>query len=61
LTIFPKEVVRMREIRNSDGRLVCHIEDSTGTVEIRIKDCITLITRTPDGKTEVVNTKNHAN
>ncbi|MDR1538126.1 MAG: hypothetical protein LBU32_09060 [Clostridiales bacterium] len=48
----------MQEVRNSDGRLVCRIDDATGTVEIRIKDCTTLITRTPDGKTEVINTKN---
>jgi len=50
----------MREVRNGDGRLVCCLDENTGTVEIRIKDCTTLIKRNPDGTTEVVNTKNHA-
>jgi len=47
----------MREIRNSDGRLVCCLDDTTGTVEIRIKDCTTLIKRNPDGTNEIVNIK----
>lgn len=50
----------MREIRNSDGRLVCRIDDATGTVEIKIKDCTTLITVNSDGTTEVTNLKNPA-
>lgn len=50
----------MSEVRNSDGRLVCCLDENTGTVEIRVKDCITLIKRNPDGTTEVVNIKNKA-
>jgi len=50
----------MREIRNSDGRLVCRVDDASGTVEIKIKDCITLIKLNPDGTTEIINVKNPA-
>jgi predicted NAD/FAD-binding protein len=46
----------MREVRNSDGRLVCRIDEATGTVEIRIKGCVTRIERRPDGKMIIVNT-----
>jgi hypothetical protein len=48
----------MSEIRNLDGRLVCRIDESTGTVEIKIKDCITLIRVDAKGKTEIINLKN---
>jgi len=47
----------MSEIRNLDGRLVCRVDDATSTVEIKVKDCITLIQVKPDGTTEVVNRK----
>jgi hypothetical protein len=50
----------MRDVRNSDGRLVCRIEEATGTVEIRIKGCVTYIKRSPDGGIEVVNDKEAA-
>lgn len=33
----------MREIRNSDGRLVCRIDEAAGTIEIYIKGCLTQI------------------
>ena len=52
-----EEVIRMREIRNSDGRLVCCFDEGTWTVEIKIKDCTTLIKRNPDGTTKIENTK----
>jgi len=45
----------MREVRNSDGRLVCRLNETSGTVEIKIKNRITLIFRTPDGKTKIIN------
>lgn len=48
----------MSEVRNLDGKLVCRVYEATGTVEIKIKDCITLIKRNADGTTEVVNLKN---
>jgi hypothetical protein len=54
---YEKEDAYMRKIRNSDARLVCCLDDETGTVEIRIKDCTTLIKRNLDGTNEVVNTK----
>ena len=47
----------MCEIRNSDGRLVCCLDEATGTVEIKIKNCTTLIKRNLDGITEIVNIK----
>lgn len=47
----------MREIRNSDGRLVCCLDETTGIVEIRMKNCTTLIKRNLDGTTEVINIK----
>jgi hypothetical protein len=48
----------MSEIRNLDGKLVCRIDHVSGTLEIKVKDCITLIKVNPDGTTEVVNRKN---
>ncbi|MFV0485412.1 MAG: hypothetical protein ACK5MU_04300 [Candidatus Saccharimonadales bacterium] len=50
----------MKEIRNSDGRLVCRINETTGAVEICIKGCITLIERQPDGEIKIINTKQAA-
>ena len=50
----------MSEIRNLDGKLVCRIDYASGTLEIKVKDCITLIKVNPDGTTEVVNRKNPA-
>lgn len=50
----------MQDIRNSDGRLVCRLDEATGTVEISIKGCTTLIKRKPDGTMEVVNIKKPA-
>ncbi len=47
----------MREIRNIDNRLVCRIDEGTGTVEIKIKDCTTLVKRNQDGTYAVINTK----
>ena len=47
----------MNEVRNLDGRLVCCIDETTGTVEIRIKNCTTLIKRNLDGTMKVVNVK----
>jgi len=39
----------MREFRNSDGRLICRIDESTDTIEISIKGCVTLIKRDSEG------------
>ncbi len=50
----------MCEVRNSDGRLVCCIDETTRTVEIRVKNCTTLIKMNKDGTTEVVNLKSPA-
>jgi len=50
----------MREIRNSDGKLVCRIDEITGTVEIVVKGCVTLIERAEDGEIKVVNHKKSA-
>ena len=45
----------MHDIRNSDGRLVCRIEESTGTIEISIKGCITWILPDLDGSYYIIN------
>ena len=50
----------MREIRNSEGRLVCRIDETTGTVEIIVKGCVTLIERPQDGSVKVINRKQPA-
>jgi hypothetical protein len=47
----------MNEVRNLDGRLVCRLDVTTGMVEIKIKDCTTLIRRLPNGKIDVINLK----
>ena len=55
-----KKGVKMREVRNSDGRLVCFIDEAAGIVEIKIKDCITQIIMANNGYTEVTNKKDAA-
>lgn len=50
----------MLAVRNSDNHLVCMLDEITGTVEISIKGCITLIERTPDGEIRIINTKTAA-
>lgn len=47
----------MCEVRNKDGKLVCRIDESTETVEIKVKNCITLIRRKSDGTPEIKNLK----
>jgi len=55
---FKEGVNKMREVRNSDGRLVCRIDESTDTViQISIKNCVTLIKLDSNGKVEITNTK----
>jgi len=48
----------MSEVRNLDGRLVCRVDNTSGTVEIKIKGCTTLIKRNSNGTTEIINHKN---
>ena len=45
----------MKEVRNEDNRLVCCINEDTGTVEIIVKGRTTLIHMMPDGSMEVIN------
>ena len=47
----------MHEIRNSDGRLVCRIDEAAGIVEIYIKGCLTQIQWTPEGKVRIAHTR----
>ena len=47
----------MRDIRNSDGRKVCQVDERCAMVEIRRKDCITQIRFLPDGKAVIKNSK----
>jgi hypothetical protein len=51
---------KMREVRNSDGRLVCRVDEVTGKVEIVIKGCVTLIERTEKGEIKIINIKKTA-
>lgn len=46
----------MKEIRNSQGKLVCRIDRPNKTVEIAVKGCVTLIHFTDDGEINVTNT-----
>ncbi len=48
----------MSEVRNLDGRLVCFIDEATGTIEIKMKGCTTIIKRNLDGTVEI---ENHSN
>ena len=45
----------MTEVRNNDGRLVCQVNENNGDVEIKVKDCTTLIRYKPGEKPVVVN------
>jgi len=50
----------MREIRNSDGRLVCRIDESAGIIEIYAKGCLTRIQWIPEGKVRITHTRKKA-
>lgn len=47
----------MQDIRNSDGRKVCQVDERCAMVEIRRKDCLTQIRFLPDGKAVIKNSK----
>jgi len=47
----------MRDIKNSNGKLVCRIDEEASIVEIVHKGCKTLIRFNPDGTAEVINTE----
>ena len=47
----------MREIRNSDGRLVCRIDEAAGVIEIYIKGCLTCIQWVPGGKAKITHAR----
>jgi hypothetical protein len=47
----------MLEIRNLEHRLVCRLNETTGTVEILVKGCLTRIKRLPNGKIIIIHTK----
>jgi len=49
----------MRDVRNSDGRLVCRV-DNEGSILIYSRGCLTRIERLKDGKIKIVNTKKTA-
>jgi len=46
----------MKEIRNSQGKLVCCLDETNGIVEIAHKGCKTLIHFKPDGTVVIINT-----
>ena len=39
----------MREVRNINNKRICDISNDKKVVEIRLKDCLTIITANPDG------------
>ena len=45
----------MTAIRNSDGKIVCFLDKTTGNVEIKVKGCTTLIRYKPNGEPEILN------
>jgi hypothetical protein len=47
----------MRQIRNADGKLVCHADEVDKAVVIIIKGFKTVVRFTADGRIEVENTK----
>ncbi len=47
----------MKEVRNSQGKLVCRIDKPSRTVEIAVKGCITTIRFTDDGNINITNMK----
>lgn len=50
----------MQEIRNSQGKLVCRVDNASKTVEIVLKGCTTLIRFSNDGTIRVINKDNAA-
>ena len=48
----------MREVRNLDSKLVCRVDDARGIVEIAQRNCKTVIRLKPEGKIEIINTRN---
>ena len=52
-----KENRKMLDVRNSDGRLVCQVNEKTGAVEIKTKNCKTIIKPKPDSMPEITNTR----
>jgi hypothetical protein len=46
-----------REVRNSDGRLVCMVDPKTRAIEIRRRRARTLIRLRPDGVLFIFNSK----
>ena len=47
----------MLDVRNSDGRLVCQVDEKTGAIEIKTKNCKTIIKPKPDSMPEISNTR----
>ncbi len=58
-TDFTKErrVNEMQDIRNTNGKLVCRLDEKAGVVEIVHKGCRTLVCFKPDGTVEIINTE----
>jgi hypothetical protein len=39
----------MREVRNINNKRICDISNDQKVIEIRLKNCLTIITANPDG------------
>jgi len=46
----------MTAVRNPDGKVVCYLDEKTNTIEIKLKDCKTVIRFSPQGKPQIVHT-----
>ena len=47
----------MHDIRNSDGHLVCRINDDANIIEILTRGIVTTIILNPGGKTQITHTR----
>jgi len=55
-----KEAVKMKEVRNSSGKLICRLDEKKTIVEIVYRGCKTQIHFKPNGTVEIINTKTTA-
>lgn len=52
--------MKLTDIRNSQGRLICRVDEGSKIVEIAVKGCITTIHFSDDGKINISNTSKAA-
>ena len=50
----------IREVRNKDGRLMAKYDKAAGRLEMRSKDCVTVVILPPGTEIEIANSKKTA-